>query len=413
MFECFRGLHRNVYISAATSFFAEMSIRMVFDLVPLFLYSVIYTPPFLVAFTENITDSLAHVLKLVFGRMADSSGRKLLTGLGYLLGLIPRPLLFNVKNWWVVFLAKLTERVGKGMRTAPRDALLADSTNPQQRSVAYGLQRACDMIGGLLGMGFILISLIVLKSPTSLNRSLFNWFCLISLIPASIAVLIWFLGITEDFQPVASTGNGLVEDISTLGSKFYQIVFVTSFFSIGFLGNSFNLMLVKDLDIELEVILTLLLFSRLIGSIGGTSLPYVVDRFGVKQANLLGYLSHSIACLLFVLGHHTRNLPIFFIAFGIFGYSISIHRTSAKTLTSLIVPSRHQGLALGGLFAMIGFGTSVGAIITGWLYSLKSTYPFFYGAIFGILSMILLTFIYKDERFQPRFQDQLLEGDND
>ncbi|KAL0248592.1 hypothetical protein GEMRC1_003828 [Eukaryota sp. GEM-RC1] len=113
MFNRFRHLHRHVYVSSIVSFFAEASIRMVMDLIPLFLYSVISTPPFLVAFTENITDSLSHLLKLLFGFVADIYGRKFLVGLGYLLGTLPRPLLLNANYWWVVFLVKLTERFGK------------------------------------------------------------------------------------------------------------------------------------------------------------------------------------------------------------------------------------------------------------------------------------------------------------
>ncbi|KAL0248227.1 hypothetical protein GEMRC1_003463 [Eukaryota sp. GEM-RC1] len=271
------------------------------------------------------------------------------------------------------------------------------------------------MLGGLVGIIAVIIVVFSIHSSGTIDRFVFNVFTVISLIPGFLSVAIWFIFIHERFEPPphSSERNGFVSDIGELGSRFYKILFVTSFFSLGFLGNSFGLMISKDMGLPLKTILFALLVSRLVGSIGGIWLPFLCDRFGIKGANNLGFLAHSIACVGFNAAFYYGNLITLFLAYGVFGFSISIHRTAAKTLCSLVTPLHHQGLAIGFLFCGIGLATTIGSFVTGWLFELNKMFPFWYGAVFGVLSMLFLSLVYSDSEFQEAYVEHSLLSDSD
>ncbi|KAL0220919.1 hypothetical protein RCL1_000773 [Eukaryota sp. TZLM3-RCL] len=413
VFNHYRGLHRNVYISAIVSFFAESSIRLLFDLLPLYLSAVLFAPPFFIAFTENITDSFAHFLKFLSGRYADIFGRKMIAGIGYTLAVLPRPLLLNVHSWSLLFFVKLCERVGKGLRYAPRDALLADCTTNEQRAQGFALQRAMDMFGGVVGI-LVLIITVSIVGQDRLSTRLFNTFNLISMVPASLAAIFWFSLIREEFVAPTEQRN-FINDLSQLSTSYFKIFFITILFHLGFLGNSFGILLAKSVGYGLHNILDLLLVSRISGSVGASLLPAMAERWSIKGTTDIGFLSHSASCFVFVVSFYLRNNRIVLaltitLGFILYGFSISIHRSAAKTMATLFVPTNRTGSALGLLFSGIGVSTTVGSLLSGYLYQQGPDLAFYYGAAFGIFSSLILNVCFPERSVPSELLEALVDN---
>ncbi|HNB53963.1 MAG TPA: MFS transporter, partial [Anaerolineales bacterium] len=146
-------LPRNVWALGLTSFFTDISSEMVFNLLPLFLYNVLGLRTSMIGLIEGIAETTASLLKIFSGYISDRLGkRKWLTAAGYTLSAVTKPLLYFANTWGWVLGVRFTDRVGKGIRTAPRDALIADSINDQTRGLAFGIHRAADTAGAMLGL---------------------------------------------------------------------------------------------------------------------------------------------------------------------------------------------------------------------------------------------------------------------
>ncbi len=191
-----RSLPRNVWAVSLTSFFMDISSEMVLNIVPLFLANVLGVQTAIIGLIEGIAEATASLLKLFSGWLSDKiGGRKWVAVAGYAISAIAKPFFYIANSWGVVAVIRWADRVGKGVRTAPRDALVADSISPQQRGLAFGFHRAADTGGAVVGL---LVALgIVWRTQAGglrLDADTFRTVVLISLIPAFLAVLALAIG---------------------------------------------------------------------------------------------------------------------------------------------------------------------------------------------------------------------------
>src|SRR4030066_935626 len=205
-----RRLHPNIWFLTIGSFLTDVSSEMLNNLIPLFLYNVLGVQTSIIGLIDGIAEATASLVKVYSCAFSDRLGkRKSLTVLGYALSAISKPFLYFATAWEWVLGVRFTDRVGKGIRTAPRDALLAGSANADQRGLAFGLHRAGDTAGAFVGLGIAaLIIWLAQSGSTQLTRHTFQLVCLASIIPAISAVLVLALGVKE-IEVTRKGANGL------------------------------------------------------------------------------------------------------------------------------------------------------------------------------------------------------------
>ena len=191
-----KKLPRNVWIVAITSFMTDISSEMIINTLPLFLKNVLGVKTSIIGLIEGVAESTASLLKLYSGWISDKlKKRKMLAVLGYGISTLSKPLFYFAHGWGMVAAARWSERVGKGVRTAPRDALVADSTEPSQRGLAFGFHRAADTAGAFVGLLMAFVIVWFLQSNSSeLKAHTFRILVLVSLLPAALAVIILAAG---------------------------------------------------------------------------------------------------------------------------------------------------------------------------------------------------------------------------
>jgi MFS family permease len=215
-----RQLPRNVWAVGFTSFFMDVSSEMVLNILPLFLANVLGVKTNIIGLIEGVAEATASILKLFSGWLSDKlGGRKWLAVAGYSLSAASKPFFYIASSWELIAGVRWADRVGKGIRTAPRDALVADSVTKQTRGLAFGFHRAMDTAGALLG---ILIAALVVwltqKSALDLSKSTFQTIVLISLLPAVLAVLSLVIGAQD--VPIQGQRAAPKFSLSSLGRPF-------------------------------------------------------------------------------------------------------------------------------------------------------------------------------------------------
>src|SRR5512133_252742 len=221
-----RRLPRNVWVMSATSLLNDVSSEMLLNLIPFFLANILGVRTAVIGLIEGIAETTASLLKIVFGALSDRlRKRKPFAVIGYALSAFTKPLLYFANAWGWVLGVRVADRIGKGVRTAPRDALIADSIDKDQRGLAFGLHRASDTLGAFLGLG--IAALIIWRTQSQsllLTIPTFKLIVLVSIIPGVLAVLVLALGAVE----VSGTGKTELKSLSfgEMDSRFKFFLFV-------------------------------------------------------------------------------------------------------------------------------------------------------------------------------------------
>src|SRR5512139_2222177 len=202
-----KRLPRNVWVMSATSLLNDISSEMLLNLIPFFLANILGVRTSVIGLIDGIAETTASLMKVFFGALSDRYGkRKPFTVAGYALSAFTKPLLYFASTWGWVLGVRVADRIGKGIRTAPRDALIADSVDKDQRGLAFGLHRASDTLGAFLGLGIAAVIIWLTQSNKLLLAvSTFRLIVLVSIIPGVLAVLVLAFGAVE----VAGSGNGV------------------------------------------------------------------------------------------------------------------------------------------------------------------------------------------------------------
>ncbi|MCX8044125.1 MAG: MFS transporter, partial [Desulfobacterota bacterium] len=269
------GIEKNVFFTGIVSFFMDLSSEMVYPLVPLFLTGVLGVTTSVIGLIEGIAESTSSLLKVVSGRLSDRMGnRKIFMIVGYGLAALSRPILAGAGTWHSVLTARFIDRFGKGIRTAPRDALIAASTETPHLGQAFGFHRAMDTAGALCGPA---AAFLLLTSFSQNVRTVF-W---ISLLPAVVAVLIiaFYIGETKAEHPLRSPSlQGAAR--TALDRKVIFFIAIAGFFALGNSSDVFLILKAKHAGISVPLIpVVYLVFNT---SYALTAIPsgIAADRFG-------------------------------------------------------------------------------------------------------------------------------------
>jgi MFS family permease len=387
-------LPRNVWAVGLTSFFMDVSSEMVINILPLFLANVLGVQTAIIGLIEGIAEATASLLKLFSGWLSDKmGGRKWLAVAGYGLSAITKPFFYFANTWELIALVRWADRVGKGIRTAPRDALVADSVTPETRGLAFGFHRAMDTAGALLGL---LIALAVVwvaqKTALDLSRSTFQAVVLISLLPAVLAVLSLII-IAKD---VPVQGKRLPPKLSlrSMGRPFTIFLVIVGIFTLGNSSDAFLVLRAQNLGISVTGILIMLVTFNLIYSLVSTPAGSLSDRIGRRRLIIGGWLVYAAIYLGFAFATAAWQVWVLYVAYGLY-YGMAYGTSNA--LVSDLVPDHQRGTAYGTYNATIGILAFPASLIAGVLWQGAGGWsgfgpaaPFLFGGTLALIAALLM-----------------------
>ena len=275
-----RNLPRNVWAVSVTSFLMDVSSEMVINLLPLFLANVLGVKPVIIGVIDGVAEALSSVLKLFSGWLSDKlHARKSLAVIGYALSALTKPFFYFATSWEMVAGVRWLDRVGKGIRTAPRDALIADSIDPKQRGLAFGFHRAADTAGAFLGVliALLIVWLVQATDPT-LEEQTFRSIVLISFIPALLSVFTLFFGAKD--VPVKTHRAAPKFAFKSLGKPFIVFMIIVGVFTLGNSSDAFLILRAQNLGLSVLGVLGMMATFNLVYALISTPAGSLSDRIG-------------------------------------------------------------------------------------------------------------------------------------
>lgn len=380
----FKGFTLNLIILGFVSLFTDLSSQMVFPLIPLFLTSVLGAGAYTVGIVEGAAETTASLLKVVSGYWSDKiKKRKPFVLFGYSLSSVTKPFFAFANVWSFVLFVRIIERIGKGLRTAPRDALVAESCDACVRGKAYGFHRAMDGIGSISGaiLAFLLL-------PMLGYRNIF----LFAFIPGIIAVFI-ILFIKERKTPMAKETKEISIRVSLkdLPINLRLFIVVSSIFALGHFGYAFLLLRAKDIGLADNVAILLYVVFYIVYTICVIPSGILSDKIGRKPVLIIGYLVFAIASIGLIFTSNIYDILLFFVIYGLFYAMIDgVQRAFVVDLA----PKHLKGTALGTFHTAIGMVALPGGFIAGMLWDkINPETTFIYGLSLTMVSLLLFMFV--------------------
>jgi len=391
--EKIKKLPRNVWIVTATSLLTDISSEMIVYLVPLFLSNVLGVRTAIIGLIDGVAETTASLLKIYSGALSDKLGkRKWLTVAGYSLSTIAKPFLYIANAWGWVLGVRFADRVGKGIRTAPRDALVADSIEPKQRGLAFGLHRAGDTLGAFIGLGLAALIVWLNQSQAeTLTRNTFQIAILASIIPAVLAVLVLALGAKDVAKANPSARPAL--SLKGFDSRFKTFLLIIVLFTLGNSSDSFIVLRGQERGLNvLQVMLMIMTFNFIYAILAGP-LGALSDRIGRRRLILFGWLAYGLVYLGFAFSQTGWQV---WALFGLYGIYYAATEGVAKALIADLVPESMRGTAYGLFAAAVGLTALPASLIAGLLWQGLGSWPgfgapapFMFGAAMSLLAGIL------------------------
>ncbi|GAB4536508.1 MAG: MFS transporter [Thermodesulfovibrionia bacterium] len=373
-------MHKNVVITGFVSLFMDLSSEMIYPLVPLFLANVLGVNKSIIGLIEGIAESTASLLRVFSGWLSDRIGnRKWLMIIGYGISTLSRPIISIAETWHHVMVARFMDRFGKGIRTAPRDALITESSESRHFGRAFSLHRAMDTMGAVIGPALAFFLLGVFSND---YRKVF-W---LSTIPGVIAVILIISFITEQRDPT----NAMMKPKLTMKHfdwRFKFFVLIAGFFAIGNSSDVFLILRAQQIGIPTVMIPVVYLLFNLIYSMSAIPAGIVADRFGREKVILLGFVLFAIIYAGFAIAKTTTIIWAMFLLYGLF---MGLTEGIQKAYLATIIPQDFKATAFGVYNTVIGLALFPASLIGGWLWdNISPSATFYFGSIMAGLSSIM------------------------
>jgi MFS family permease len=348
---------RNVWALGWTSFLTDVSTEIIYPLLPVFLTTYLGASMAFVGLVEGISESTASLLKVVSGWWSDKvAKRKPFVVAGYTLSALTRPMIALALAGWHVLGARFLDRVGKGIRTSPRDALLADSVAADRRGAAFGLQRSMDNAGAIVGP---LIAWAALTWVTTDYRHLF-W---VATVPMVFAVLALALG-TKEVAPVAKRDSGATMPFVAT-PKFKSCLAILFLFTLGNSSDAFLILRAKELKTADAMLPLLWVGLHIVKTFSGLPAGILSDRIGRKWLIAGGWFIYALVYIGFGRANEAWHIWALFLAYGFF---FGMTEAAERALVADFYPSEQRGRAFGLYNFAVGVGALPASLLMGWLW---------------------------------------------
>jgi MFS family permease len=376
-------LPRNVRLFGWASLLNDVASEMIFPLLPQFLLTFLGGNRFFLGVIEGAADSVGSLLKLWSGGWSDRArSRKGLVVFGYAMAAIVRPLIGLITAPWQLLAIRMTDRFGKGLRTSPRDAMVADSTDPELRGRAFGFQRGMDHLGAAIGP--VLAAAFLWCWPGAL-RPLF----LLTLLPGLLVVALLGFGLRETRKPAVARPETRVWTLRPFPRSFRIYLLALLLFTLGNSSDAFLLVRAGELGIATPLLPILWCGFHVVKSGGSMLAGRWIDRVGSRPMILLGWLLYAGVYLAFAVATQAWEIWALFLAYGVF-YALT--EPSEKTIVANLVGPEHRGLAYGWYHCVVGIATLPSSLLFGALYqSFGPLAAFGSGAGLALVAAILLS----------------------
>jgi len=372
----------NIVLIGLVSLFVDMSTEMVYPLIPLYLTSTLGATPAIVGVIEGIAESIASLLKVFSGYIGDVyHNKKNLAFVGYSASVIYKVLLLLSTSWVGVLAARAVDRTGKGIRTAPRDALVVQSSERKKLGGSFGIHKMLDMAGSSIGALFAFV--FVAKGFGFHNAFLY------SIIPAVIGIMI-IPAIREDRSKIQA-GEKLTLKGFKLDRQLKLYLAVMFIFCLGNSSNTFLLLKAQERGFSVSQVLLLYLIFNVSTSIFAIPSGRLSDKFGRSAILVPGYIIYGLVYFGFATLASKGIIVLLFVAYGVYTAFIS---GAERAFVAEASPTGFKGTVLGIYGMLQGFGLLLSSIIAGVMWdNINSNAPFWFGGILGIFSAVAVAVI--------------------
>jgi MFS family permease len=381
----FLGLSKNVRNLGWVSLFNDISSEMIYPLLPLFLTQVLGVGVLFVGIIEGIAESVSSFLKLFSGWLSDRfQKRKKIIFIGYGLASLTRPFIGLATSAYHVLFLRFFDRIGKGVRASPRDALLSQSCQEDERGKAFGFQRAMDHAGAMVGP---LIATLLLATLTDNLRVIF----ILSIIPALFCLWILVRGVTDIAGGLNKTPPPFKLHWTSWNRKFRYFLLIITLFTLGNSSDAFLLLRAKDLGIHTVSIPILWFFfhlSKTIFSVPGGTLS---DKIGRRRVMILGWTVYGLVYLGFAFASKTYHIWILFFIYGLF---FGLAEGTERAWVADLVEESKRGTAYGVYHFFVGMAALPASLLMGLIWKAVGVqWAFSFGAVMALIAALLATLL--------------------
>jgi MFS family permease len=391
------GLHSNVFFLGLTSLLNDFSSELIFTLLPLFITNILGASTLVVGFIGGFSGSADALFRVLSGWYSDKIGnRKNFAVFGYALSAVVKPLMYIASSWGLVTGIRIADRMGKGIRNAPRDALLADSLASDQRGKGFGIQRAMDTSGAVIGLAVAaLIIFLVQGTDTALELPTFRWMVIVGIIPGMIGTLvILFLVYEEKKQKIAAAAA--VKGTSGFSTNFKIYLFILGIFTLGNTSDFFVILRAQNLGNSLIYVALVLVMFNIVYALAATPAGILSDKIGRRRLIILGWLVYAAVYVGFAVANAPWHIWALFAAYGL--YYALVEGVSRAFVTDL-VPVERRGTAFGWYYGVLSIVLLPASLIAGWMWDKVSPASIFYfGAALSFMAALGIWLFVKENR---------------
>jgi len=387
-------LPRNVRLLSWISLLNDLSSEMALTTLPLFLRNVLGVPAAVVGLIEGVADSTATLLRVFAGYLSDRMGRrKPLVATGYTVSSVTKPLLYFAGSWPLVMAVRFADRVGKGVRNAPRDALIADSTPPEARGRSFGYHRAMDTAGAVLALalaaGLVYLSQ---RNALAMGRETYRLLVLVAAVPG--LALLFLLPLVRDVR--GEGPNRVNLSLRGFAPRFYLLLGAVLLFTMGNSSDAFLILRAQSLGVTVFHTFLMLAAFNLVMTVSSYPAGVLSDHIGRKRLILFGWGVYALIYLGFALARTGGQVMALYVAYGLY------HGTTQGTANALIsdlVPAARRGTAYGLYNTVVGLAAFPASLVAGLLWdALGPAAPFLLGASLAGGALVMLGMAFREER---------------
>lgn len=376
---------RSILAVGLVSFLTDVSSEMIYPLLPVFLVGVLGATPTIFGLIDGTAETVAALLKWASGYWTDLfSKRKLLMGIGYSLSSLIRPLVGLANTWPFVFFCRVADRVGKGIRTAPRDALIADITEPSLRAKAYSIHRSMDHAGALTGP---IIATLLLLIPGMTVKNVF----LLAIIPGILSILVIYFFVEESEKKISDAkekpGNP-IKDLKKMGSQFHLLITSVFVFALGNSSDAFYLLRLKEVGVSETWIPLVWALHSGVKMLSVYFMGPLSDKKGHLNMIQLGWTLNTLILISFCFVDSRDGLIALFLVYGAY---YGLVEAPERAWISTVAPAHLKGSAFGLFHMVTGLAFLPANLLFGWIWTKwGAPFAFFTAAIFSAIALVML-----------------------